>query len=580
MNIIQQQNMLHNVPDALLQRELLQPTGAMPSYLVLTELQRRKDLRGSFAAMQKAPDSTVAEEFAKGMGGADVGNYGNAVRGAVPGGAMGVAGQTMGQLTPMDMAPQQQLGGSSPMGAQPQGFAGGGGVGYMSPYERQLRGLTATPLQTPVPYDYYAPPLRSMIGRAWDQMTTPPTPEEVQRAQNTPAENTVGNFLKQAVTPPQPYGFADNAGAYGGGTDQPQDYGFANNSGPGPEQPAPFNQPAQTAEGGQGYGGPEPVGLGVVATGSGPASAPRTLGAPVPHITGGGGGLAPAGGGNSDLASYMAQVRGAMASGDPYAGIEQGNKEDRDRIAKSLEADKGLALANAGFAMMAGTSPWAAPNIGQGGMAGIKYWSDAEKEMRQASRDIRNADTAIAVARANRDERQLEMGMRIKQHEEEVRQRSLDRANASGIAAAGRAEARALQEMNIKSQMEDRKDRRDQDRITNMYNAYKLADTEANALDVKAAQIQATWNEKMKDVTGNVPAMPADLQAQLNNFKTMADEKRAQADQYREQHGRLATDRLGIPTVNTTEEVNKLEPGTNFRFFNRQTGRYEFAVKQ
>ncbi|NBQ52350.1 MAG: hypothetical protein EBU49_02045, partial [Proteobacteria bacterium] len=81
MNILQQQNSAKELSDQQLQQELLNPSGALPSYLALSELQRRKDMRASYQSLQGKPDSSMAEEFARGLGGADVGKYGEAVRG-------------------------------------------------------------------------------------------------------------------------------------------------------------------------------------------------------------------------------------------------------------------------------------------------------------------------------------------------------------------------------------------------------------------------------------------------------------------------------------------------------------------
>ena len=41
MNLIQLSEQLKDVPDDFLQREITQPTGAYPSYLVISEMTRR-----------------------------------------------------------------------------------------------------------------------------------------------------------------------------------------------------------------------------------------------------------------------------------------------------------------------------------------------------------------------------------------------------------------------------------------------------------------------------------------------------------------------------------------------------------
>jgi hypothetical protein len=62
MNIIKIQNMLRGVPDDALIGYVQNPIGEVPSYLALSELQRRKDTREKYQA-QQAPESSVAEDL-------------------------------------------------------------------------------------------------------------------------------------------------------------------------------------------------------------------------------------------------------------------------------------------------------------------------------------------------------------------------------------------------------------------------------------------------------------------------------------------------------------------------------------
>lgn len=70
-NVVQIEARLRNLSDEQLGGELQQPSGMAPSYLVLTELQRRKDMRKSYEGEQAryaATQPTVAEEMAAGAG--------------------------------------------------------------------------------------------------------------------------------------------------------------------------------------------------------------------------------------------------------------------------------------------------------------------------------------------------------------------------------------------------------------------------------------------------------------------------------------------------------------------------------
>ena len=62
MNIVKLQNELKNVPDQALIGYVQNPTGQVPSYLALSELQRRKEMRQNYQA-NKPEDKTVAEEL-------------------------------------------------------------------------------------------------------------------------------------------------------------------------------------------------------------------------------------------------------------------------------------------------------------------------------------------------------------------------------------------------------------------------------------------------------------------------------------------------------------------------------------
>ena len=62
MNIIKLQNMLRGVADEALIGYVQNPTGEVPSYLALSELQRRKDTRAKYQADQ-APETSVAEDI-------------------------------------------------------------------------------------------------------------------------------------------------------------------------------------------------------------------------------------------------------------------------------------------------------------------------------------------------------------------------------------------------------------------------------------------------------------------------------------------------------------------------------------
>ena len=62
MNIIKIQDQLKGVPDQALVGYVQNPSGQLPTYLALAELQRRKDMRAKYQA-NKPEDKTVAEDL-------------------------------------------------------------------------------------------------------------------------------------------------------------------------------------------------------------------------------------------------------------------------------------------------------------------------------------------------------------------------------------------------------------------------------------------------------------------------------------------------------------------------------------
>lgn len=68
MNIVKLQQQLQNVPDNALIGYVQNPTGQVPSYLALTELNRRKSMRDDYQ-QQAAPEKSVAEGMVEGVAG-------------------------------------------------------------------------------------------------------------------------------------------------------------------------------------------------------------------------------------------------------------------------------------------------------------------------------------------------------------------------------------------------------------------------------------------------------------------------------------------------------------------------------
>jgi len=58
MNIIQLEDNLKSLPDSNLENEMTNPSGMFPQYLVMSEIQRRKDMREDYAGRMAANEKT------------------------------------------------------------------------------------------------------------------------------------------------------------------------------------------------------------------------------------------------------------------------------------------------------------------------------------------------------------------------------------------------------------------------------------------------------------------------------------------------------------------------------------------
>jgi len=62
MNILEAEDMIKGMPDSALQREAQMPSGQVPQYLVVSEIQRRTDMRKKYQAQQAQPQGTVKDQ--------------------------------------------------------------------------------------------------------------------------------------------------------------------------------------------------------------------------------------------------------------------------------------------------------------------------------------------------------------------------------------------------------------------------------------------------------------------------------------------------------------------------------------
>jgi len=63
MNILEQEDLVKGAPDNLLLQEAQSPSGQLPQFLVVSEIQRRKQMRDRFSAQEQQPEQTVSDQI-------------------------------------------------------------------------------------------------------------------------------------------------------------------------------------------------------------------------------------------------------------------------------------------------------------------------------------------------------------------------------------------------------------------------------------------------------------------------------------------------------------------------------------
>ena len=98
MNILEIEDTLKGIPDEALMREAQTPSGDTPQYLVISEVQRRSDMRERYAAGQEQPQATISDQIV---------NKGIMTLGGQPSPSSAMAGQQ--PMPQQDMTQQPML---------------------------------------------------------------------------------------------------------------------------------------------------------------------------------------------------------------------------------------------------------------------------------------------------------------------------------------------------------------------------------------------------------------------------------------------------------------------------------------
>jgi len=159
MNILEIEDMVKGLPDDRLQQEAEMPTGQVPQFLVVSEIQRRADMRKRFSErQQEQPQGTVKDQIVQ-EGIAAMAPPEPQMQAAMMGGP-----QPMPPQMPMQpegpMPPQMPMAPQGPM--PPQGMAEGGVV-------RMAEGLTTPYFEAIKGYRGEVMPLRQQLAKLTDR---------------------------------------------------------------------------------------------------------------------------------------------------------------------------------------------------------------------------------------------------------------------------------------------------------------------------------------------------------------------------------------------------------------------------
>jgi hypothetical protein len=159
MNILEIEDIIKGLPDQALMQEAQAPSGQMPQFLVVSEIQRRADMRKRFQnQQQEMPQGTIAQQIVQG-GIASMGNQQPIQPMPQQGMPQGMPPQGMPPMPPQGMPMQQQPPMmppmSPPMMPPAQGMAAGGVVRMREGEDVPYTGGTERPeLRTGASYIY------------------------------------------------------------------------------------------------------------------------------------------------------------------------------------------------------------------------------------------------------------------------------------------------------------------------------------------------------------------------------------------------------------------------------------------
>lgn len=420
MNIVKLQDELKGVPDNALVGYVQNPNGQVPSYLALSELQRRKKMREQAGGAQAQggnqpsvaeqliaeaapqpgiagiPVTNVGNEEAYAAGGIVAFNDGGDVQGYAEKGFVELSDEELRRLTPA----QQVEYNNRRYAANQQSL-------ISNAKKLGAAGLDVLTLPGRALYNA-ASDVRSVLGEGINSLAG----RQVMDASPAPGYTSMTPFYDQLIrgnseANVQPATAQTTSNVASGTTPAIIDNNYINrliDTGSNTNTPRPPAGPRPPAA-------PAPSGLqGLVA--------PKMEYTPIPEAD-----MTPAGNARASMDEYK-----ALIGEDPYAAkaAERISKMESEN-AKFKEQYPWMALAEAGFGMAAGRSPFALQNIAEGGQRGIIALARGRKDVQEQEEKIFNAEAKRAESERALQLKAAEFGINDSRTKDAARQLQKDK---------------------------------------------------------------------------------------------------------------------------------------------------------
>jgi hypothetical protein len=390
MNIIKLQDMLRGVPDDALIGYVQNPQGQVPSYLALSELQRRKDTRAKYESEQ-APESSVAEDITQ--------------QAKPPAPQAMLAGQPQMQMEGQGVA-------ALPTGDmfQEQNFAGGGIVAFedggdvkhyakgdyvlSSDYDPEAYGMSykegLAGLESKYPVYSATDPYGNVRKKAIKQY---------QSSVKTPYDDAIKYYEEQGL------GYKGKLGAVPYTSpvrklENARDEWLASQ---GTMPATPVTKPSNEPD--------------VRLTGDATQNAARQ---PYQGVGFDGSFYDKMLGKEKTLQELSDEYKAVLGTDPTLAGRQEKLAKMEARAKRMEDMAPGMAMLEAGLGIAAGTSPFALANIGKGAMAGVKSYGEAQNKLADLEEKRFALDTELAKQQRAEQMAAVAYGDKSRQHTNEM----------------------------------------------------------------------------------------------------------------------------------------------------------------